>query len=606
LTAFRGFSSKFVGQLCHDFWEGTVNLQSINDSFITLIPKILSPECPSDYRPISLLNIGLKLLTKLLANRLQNKILELVHVNQYGFLQTRNIQDCVGWAYEYIHQCKQARIPSVILKLDFAKAFDTVEHAAILKVFESWGFDPRWMQWLSMIMSSGTSEILLNGVPGKKFPCRRGVRQGDPLSPLLYIAASELLQAMVNKLHSEGILQAPLSIPNTDFPVIQYADDTLLVMQACPTQLAALKLLLENFALATGLRVNYAKSALMSINISDESLASLAMSFGCAVGTLPFTYLGLPMGTTKPTIQDLSPLVGLVERRLNASARFLNYGGRLEFVRSVLSTLPTFYMSSLKLQKYILEICNRAQRHCLWAKEEGARSGNALAAWSMVCRPKQHGGLGVLNLELQNKALLLKQLHKFYSKDPTPWVSLVWSLYGNNVPHAMSKRGSFWWKDIFSLIEDYRSISFCKIHSGTSVLFWKDFWVKGDLLCHRFPRLFSYATNEDASVHAMIQMTNLQEGFFLPLSVEAYQEWQEVTQIIDEVHLSNQQFDERSFAWGAKYSPSKFYKFLFARLPQDAALNAIWKSKAMPKLKVFAWLLFQDRLNTRDLMQRKH
>jgi hypothetical protein len=209
-------------------------------------------------------------------------------------------------------------------------------------------------------------------------------------------------------------------------------------------------------------------------------------------------------------------------------------------------------------------------------------------------------------LELQNKALLLKQLHKFYSKDPTPWVSLVWSLYGNNVPHTMSKRGSFWWKDIFSLIEDYRSISFCKIHSGTSVLFWKDFWVKGDLLCHRFPRLFSYATNEDASVHAMIQMTNLQEGFFLPLSVEAYQEWQEVTQIIEEVHLSNQQFDERSFVWGAKYSPSKFYKFLFARLPQDAALNAIWKSKAMPKLKVFAWLLFQDRLNTRDLMQRKH
>jgi hypothetical protein len=136
-------------QLCQEFWEGTVNLQSINDSFITLIPKILSPEGPSDYRPISLLNICLKLITKLLANRLQSKILDLVHANQYGFLHTRNIQDCVGWAYEYIHQCKQAGTPSVILKLDFAKAFDTVEHAAIMKVFDSWGFDPRWMKWLS-------------------------------------------------------------------------------------------------------------------------------------------------------------------------------------------------------------------------------------------------------------------------------------------------------------------------------------------------------------------------------------------------------------------------------------------------------------------------
>jgi hypothetical protein len=107
---------------------------------------------------------------------------------------------------------------------------------------------------------------------------------------------------MVNRLHTEGIIQAPLSIPNTDFPIIQYADDTLLVMQACPTQLAALKLILEQFAQATGLRVNYSKSALMSINISEEQLASLAQFFGCAVGSLPFTYLGLPMGTTKPTV----------------------------------------------------------------------------------------------------------------------------------------------------------------------------------------------------------------------------------------------------------------------------------------------------------------
>ena len=92
------------------------------------------------------------------------------------------------------------------------------------------------------------------------------------------------------------------------------------MIQACPIQLVALKVILEEFALATGLRVNYAKSAIMPINISEELLAELADSFGCSVGKLPFTYLGLPLGTTKPTVQDLSPLVGLVERRLNASA----------------------------------------------------------------------------------------------------------------------------------------------------------------------------------------------------------------------------------------------------------------------------------------------
>jgi hypothetical protein len=431
--------------LCHEFWEGTVNLQSINDSFITLIPKVLSPEGPNDFRPISLLNICLKLLTKLMANRLQERILEMVHGNQYGFLKSRTIQDCVGWAYEYIHQCKQSKRDAIILKLDFAKAFDTVEHSAISKVFAALGFDDKWLQWLQMLMSSGTSAVLLNGVPGKKFFCRRGVRQGDPLSPLLFVGIAELLQHMVNHLFQSGVLHAPLPIPNSDFPIVQYADDTLLILQACPSQLLALKDLLQSFAQATGLRVNYNKSSMMPINVSDQRLHELATVFGCEVGSLPFTYLGLPLGTTKPTIEDMSPLVGMVERRLNASARFLNYGGRLQFVKSVLSSLPTFFLCSLKVQKTILNICDRSRRHCLWDKKDDGSSSNSLAAWSLVCRPKKQGGLGVLNLDLHNKALLIKQLHKFYMKEDIPWVKLVWSLYGNGVPHAQPKKGSFWW-----------------------------------------------------------------------------------------------------------------------------------------------------------------
>jgi hypothetical protein len=387
---------------------------------------------------------------------------------------------------------------------------------------------------------------------------------------------------------------------------VQYADDTLLILQADSDQLSALKSLLEDFAQATGLRVNYAKSCLIPINISDERLLSLATSFGCAVGKLPFTYLGLPLGVTKPTIQDLSPLVGLVERRLNASARFLGYGGRLEFVRSVLSSLPSFYMCSLKIQKTILNICNRAQRHCLWDKEEDSSSVNALAAWSRVCRPKKYGGLGVLNLELQNRALLLKQLHKFYSKADVPWVKLVWSLYGNSIPHAQSKRGSFWWRDIFSLVDDYRSVSRCQIGDGTTVLFWKDFWSNGELLCDKFPRLFSFSLDEDISVASMISSEALSSCFALPLSVEAFQELQEVSAIIEDTNISETRLDQRKFVWGDKYTPSRFYNFLFEQLPQDQALHEVWASKSMPKLKVFLWLLLIDRLNTQDIMQRKH
>jgi hypothetical protein len=255
---------------------------------------------------------------------------------------------------------------------------------------------------------------------------------------------------------------------------------------------------------------------MMPVNVSTERLEELASVFSCAIGVLPFTYLGLPLGTTKPTIQDMSPLVGLVERRMNACARFLNYGGRLQFVKSVLSSLPNFYMCSLKVQKAILNICDRASRHYLWAKEEGNSTSHSLAAWSLFCKPKKHGGLGVLNLELQNKALLLKQLHKFYMKERVPWVHLVWSLYGDGVPHAQSKRGSFWWRDIFGLVDEYRAITQCSIGDETTILFLKDFWINGELLCDKFPRLYSFVLDEDVSVAKMHTSEDLFSQFVTP------------------------------------------------------------------------------------------
>jgi hypothetical protein len=119
-------------------------------------------------------------------------------------------------------------------------------------------------------------------VPDKVLHCRRGLRQGDPLSPLLFVLDADLLQSIVNKAKTEDVLQLPISVGYTqNFPIIQYADGTLLIMEACPRQLLALNALLNTFASSTWLKVNYTKSIMVPINISEDKLQHLASTFHC-------------------------------------------------------------------------------------------------------------------------------------------------------------------------------------------------------------------------------------------------------------------------------------------------------------------------------------
>ena len=126
--------------LCNEFHTRMLSLESFNGSFITLIPKTHTPKTVSDFRPISLTNTCLKFVTKLLANRLQSVITRTIHDNQYGFIKGRTIQDCLAWAFEYLFQCKVSKRKVLILKIDIEKAFDTLDHDAIIHVLKAKGF----------------------------------------------------------------------------------------------------------------------------------------------------------------------------------------------------------------------------------------------------------------------------------------------------------------------------------------------------------------------------------------------------------------------------------------------------------------------------------
>jgi hypothetical protein len=227
----------------------------------------------------------------------------------------------------------------------------------------------------------------------------------------------------VNRAKDQDILHLPIDAGySTDFPIIQYADDTLLILEACPFQLFALGAILNTFVDSTWLRVNYANSCLYLINVSQERLNHLTATFHCSAGSLPFTYLGLPLPMNKPTMHDCLPMVNKVERRLVSTSLLLSQGAKLQLVNSVLSSLTTFYLCSIKVPIAILNQIDKYRRHCLWRGGDINAKKAPLTAWKMVTKPKGRGGLGVINLRLQNEVILMKNLHKFYNKEDLPWV----------------------------------------------------------------------------------------------------------------------------------------------------------------------------------------
>jgi hypothetical protein len=187
-------------------------------------------------------------------------------------------------------------------------------------------------------------------------------------------------------------------------------------MPAEESQLVNLRNILGTYAASTGLKVNFAKSSIVPINVGPEKMNILANVLDCQVGVMPFTYLGLPLGTTRLTVDKFMPLLNRVEKRMMGIISLLTYAGRLVMVNSVLSALPTFYLCTLKVPAAVIHQLDEYRKHCLWDRGDINRKGGCLVAWKNACLPKEQGGLGIINVRIQNTALLLKHLHKFYNR----------------------------------------------------------------------------------------------------------------------------------------------------------------------------------------------
>jgi hypothetical protein len=300
------------------------------------------------------------------------------------------------------------------------------------------------------------------------------------------------------------------------------------------------------------------------------------------------------------------PLLQKIERRLACTSTLLSQVGKLEMVNSIFSSSAIFYTATLKLHKGVIKQLDKYRRHCLWRGSDLNSKKPPKAAWTLVCTPKKQGGLGVINLATHNEAMLLKFLHKFYTKADIPWVKLVWDNYysAGKLP-GQNKKGSFWWRDIVKLLHKFKEITTATVADGSTVVLWKDHW-NGHVPAQIFPELFSFAKDVNVSFQVAVDRPDFLQNFNLPLSVQAHAQLLELQDLIFNRELLHGN-DQWKYSWGNfGFSTSKAYKLLIGERNTHPAFHWIWNSKCQMKHKVFFWLLLRDRLNTRDLLRRKN
>ncbi|XP_071741061.1 uncharacterized protein [Rutidosis leptorrhynchoides] len=484
-----------------------------NASFVTLIPKTIDPITLNDYRPISLIGSFYKIVAKILSNRLRKVIPRLVGSEQSAFLKDRYILDGVLIANESIEYLKNQKKRSLVFKVDFENAFDSLNWDFLMEVMSSMGFGSKWCRWILACLKSASISILINGSPTTEFSMGRGVRQGDPLSPFLFILAAEGLNILTKATVDRGIFKG-VEIGNDKVVIshLQYADDTIFFGDLSMSNARNLIYILKCFELASGLKVNFHKSCLYGVGADSGEIDMLANRMGCQACKFPFIYLGLPIGAKMKKISDWNSVIEKFKKRLSEwKMRTLSFGGRLVLLKSVLNSLPLYYLALFRAPPCVLKLLESVRRIFFLG---GDFSGSKISwvKWAYTCLPYGAGGLNIGSLKGKNLALLGKWWWRFKIETNCLWTKIIRSIYGidgglrSGVGLAHLSASGIWYNIILvgNNIEDCQvafKTSFKKsIGDGRNTLFWNDNWCGSESFKNMFPRLYMLESNKDALV----------------------------------------------------------------------------------------------------------
>jgi hypothetical protein len=597
-----GFTAEFLqscwGTVKGDFMSAFAKLhslngrgfQGLNQALITLLPKRCDASSLGDYRPISLIHIFAKLAAKVLATRLAPRLSALVERNQCAFIQKRCIHDnfmMVQQTARLLHRLKE---PRVMLKLDIARAFDSVSWAMLFEVLQKVGFGPRFRELVAILLSTASTRVLLNGEPGPPIWHRRGLRQGDPLSPMLFVLFINSLNKLLAKAKDLGVLKsiAPRELGTS---VSLYADDVVIFCHPDEAELHTVREILALFGEASGLRTNYAKCSVSPIACSEEEALEAARVMECQLAPFPVKYLGIPLTVGRLPASALQPLIDSIADRLPLwKAGMMTKAGRLALVKSVLMAIPLHQIVVLGLNKKALKQIEKIVRGFLWAGRTDANGGHCHVNWARVCRPLRLGGLGVPDLARTAISLRMRWLWRMRTDPLRPWRGL--DMHFSSVE-----------REVFDI--STRMV----VGDGESALFWVDKWLDGTAIRDIAPDLFALiprrARKRRTVREALVErrwITDIQ-GATSSLALWQYvQLWIRVR----DVQLLPMP-DRLLWRWttDAQYSSKSCYEFLFQGAIISRSWRLNWRSWAPPRVKFHIWLACQDRCWTGERLARR-
>ncbi|KAJ9673635.1 hypothetical protein PVL29_023281 [Vitis rotundifolia] len=588
-----------------EFYEQRSFVKSLNTTFLTLIPKKGGAEDLGDFRPISLLGGLYKLMAKVLANRLKKVLDKLVSEDQNAFVRGRQILDASLIANEVVDYWKKLKEKGLICKLDIEKAYDSINWSFLMKVLSKMGFGVRWRDWIWWCISTARFSILINGVPAGFFSNTKGLRQGDPLSPYLFVLGMEVFSILIRRAVEGGFLSGCCLRGRGGGEMmvthLLFADDTIIFCEAKQEQVTNLSWILAWFEASSGLRINLAKSALIPVGEVAE-IEEMAVELGCKVGSLPTTYLGLPLGAHHKATSMWDGVEERMRRRLAQWKRhYISKGGRITLIKSTLASMPTYQLSLFRMPKNVAKRLERIQRDFLWG--------------GVVCTHKEKGGLGIRRIDMLNKALLGKWVWRFASENDNLWKKVIGEKYGHEDSGWRTKevRGTFGvgvWKEIMREANwCWESLEF-KVGKGTRIKFWTDQWCGNVVMSQNFPQLFTLAVNRDATVNEVWD-TNLGHGEWNPRFSRDFNDW-EMDQIRD-LFLLLRDFrissEEDSVLWKGgshgKYRVKEAYNLLVGPNASTFPNKAIWVDKVPTKVSFFAWEATWGKILTLDRLQKR-